>query len=367
MNPSVEIVVALAILVGLMWAVLSATRIRVPYLEIVAVVGLLAAVVWALLASLSVLVFGLSAADLSHEPEASITFPGARVERSVLSEAQLDIIWGGDVARFSRVYRTAAPLSEVVSFYRQELGSRGWFVLVGLTDFDACARGLLFSVRGVSATTFETQIYPHGRSTHPPECKQGTPPAPEAVALIAVGAFTVYIVTASQVQRRARRARGTPLRAVSGFARWGPAFAWVPYVFLDARPGPTIAPSELIVYVGIVLVVVGAAVALWAAFTLGSQFDLEPEVHRDHVVVRDGPYRFVRHPVYLGLGVHLVGACLASGNLVLTLGVLLVGLPLLYLRAYAEERLLRAELGPAYDAYAREVGMFVPRLVRRAG
>jgi protein-S-isoprenylcysteine O-methyltransferase Ste14 len=340
----------------------SAARIRVPYLEIVAVVGLMAAVVWALLASLSVLLFGLSAADLSHEPEASITFPGARVESAELSEAQPDIIWGGGVARFRRVYTTAAPPSEVVAFYRQELGARGWFVLVGLSDFDACARGLQFSMRRFSATTFETEIYPHGRFTHPPECKYGTPPAPEAVALIAVSAFTVYIATASQVQRRARRARGSPLRAVSGFARWGPAFAWVPYVVLDARPGPTIAPSELIVYVGIALVVVGAAFALWAASTLGNQFDLEPEVHRDHVVVRAGPYRFVRHPIYLGLAVHLVGACIASGNFVLILGVLLVGLPLFYLRAKAEEQLLRAELGPSYDAYAREVGMFLPRL-----
>jgi protein-S-isoprenylcysteine O-methyltransferase Ste14 len=364
-NHSAEIVVVLALLVGFIWAVLAATRIHVPYLEIVAVVGLLAAVVWALLASLSVLVFGLSAADLSHEPEASITFPGARVERAVLREAQLDIIWGGDVARFRREYRTAAPLSEVVGFYRQELGARGWHVLVGLGDFDACARGLQFTVRGLSAMTFETEMYPHGRFTHPPECKQGTPPAPEAVALIAVSAFTVYIGAASQVQRRARRARGGPVRAGGGVARWGPAFVWVPYVVLDSRPGPTIAPGELTVYVGIALIVVGAAFALWAASTLGNHFDLEPEVHKDHVVVRRGPYRFVRHPVYLGLGVHLVGACIASGNLVLILGVLLVGFPLLYLRARAEEQLLRAELGSAYDDYVREVGMFLPRVARR--
>jgi protein-S-isoprenylcysteine O-methyltransferase Ste14 len=357
-------VVALVLLVGLIWAVLSATRIQVPYLEIVAVVGLVAAVVWALLASLSVLVFGPSAADLSRVPEASITFPGARVERAVLSEAQLDIIWAGDVAHFRREYRTAAPFSEVVAFYRQELGSRGWYGLVGSGDFDACARGLQFTVRRLSAMTFETEIYPHSRFTHPPECKQGTPPAPEAVALIAVSAFTVYIAAASQLQRRARRARGNPVRAAGGVARWAPAFAWVPYVILDARPGPTIAPTGLTVYAGIALIVVGAAFALWAASTLGSQFDLEPEVHHDHVVVRRGPYRFVRHPVYLGLGVHLAGACIGSGNLVLILGVLLVGFPLLYLRARAEEQLLRAELGSSYEAYAREVGMFLPRLPR---
>ena len=330
MSP-LEIAIALAILIGLVWAVLSARGVHVhlPVLQITAVVGLLLAVVWALLASLSVLMFGLSAADLSHEPEASITFPGARVEREVLQEARFDLLWGGESAHFRREYRSAASLSDVVAFYRQELESRGWFALLGLANYDACARGLVFSLRGTSVNTFQTDISPFGRFTHPPECKQGTPPAPEAVALTAVIAFTVYIARASLFQRRARRARGAPLRAAGGVAQWAPAFAFVPYLFLNARPGPTIAPGELVVYAGLALIVAGAGFALWAASTLGSHFDLELEVHAGHAVVRDGPYRFVRHPVYVGLAVHLAGACIASGNLALTLGILLVGFPVL--------------------------------------
>ncbi len=215
----------------------------------------------------------------------------------------------------------------------------------------------------VSLTTLSRAV-PIGPMSVRARCYEGTPPPPEVAALMAVAAFIIYIAMASRLQRRARHDRGNPLRAVGGVARWGPAFAWVPYVVLDARPGPTVAPSELLVDVGLALIVVGASFALWAAFALGSEFDLEPEVHEGHVVVRRGPYRVVRHPVYVGMAVHLAGACIASGNLVLTFGVLLVGYPLLYLRARAEERLLRAELGPAYDAYAREVGMFVPLLGR---
>ena len=355
---------ALALLLGLVSVLVWAAR-RVPVLELIAGVGLLAALLWALLASLSVLAFGLSAADLSHEPEASITFPGARLELEVLEEARLDIIWGGDVARFRREYRTAAPLAEVVAFYRHELESRGWFVLLGLRDFDACARDLQFSVTWLTATKFETEIFPYGAYTYPHECKLGTPPAPETVALVAVVAFTAYIARASLLQRRARGVRGRPLRAAGGVARWGPAFAFVPYLILDGRPGPTTAPSELIVDIGIVLVVVGAAVAWWAASALGPNFDLEPEVHEGHGVVRGGPYRLVRHPVYVGIGVHLAGACFASGNLALIVGVLFAGFPLLYLRARTEEQLLRAELGSVYDAYTQDVGMFFPRWPRR--
>ena len=240
----------------------------------------------------------------------------------------------------------------------------------GSNRFDACARGLHLLVSASGTTflvAFSTLVGGRPTALVTTACFEGTPPPPEAVALIAAFTFTVYIATASRFQRNARRSRGAPLRAASGVAQWAPAFAFVPYLFLDARPGPTVAPGEVVVNVGLALIVAGAAFALWAAATLGGHFDLEPEVHQGHSVIRDGPYRFVRHPVYVGLAVHFAGACIASGNLALILGVLLVGLPLLYLRARAEEQLLRAELGPSYDSYAREVGMFLPRLPRRAG
>ena len=78
-----------------------------------------------------------------------------------------------------------------------------------------------------------------------------------------------------------------------------------------------------------------------------------------HIVDR-GPFAIVRHPVYFGLAVHFVGACLATGNWLLITGTLFVSFPALYVRAREEERLLRAQLGASYEAYARRVPMLVP-------
>jgi protein-S-isoprenylcysteine O-methyltransferase Ste14 len=94
--------------------------------------------------------------------------------------------------------------------------------------------------------------------------------------------------------------------------------------------------------------------------TLGRHFDTEVEVHSGHEVVRRGPYALVRHPVYSGLALHLLGACIATGNVLLIAGTLFGAIPAFYIRASVEERLLRTELGPAYAAYARDVGMLVP-------
>src|SRR5207247_8685805 len=116
------------------------------------------------------------------------------------------------------------------------------------------------------------------------------------------------------------------------------------YLVVAAGHGPELDRPDPLRGVGLVLVVLGIVFAIWAIATLGRHYDLELEIHRDHELVRNGPYRFVRHPVYTGLGLHFAGACLATGNLVLLAGTLLVTFPALLLRATTEERLLHERL-----------------------
>ena len=141
-----------------------------------------------------------------------------------------------------------------------------------------------------------------------------------------------------------------------------PYFFWVPYVVIWLRPGPDVAIDEALRWLGVVLSLVGIAFSLWAMVTLGRHYDLVLEVHQDHELVRRGPYALVRHPVYTGLALHFAGACLATGNLLLIAGTLLVSYPSFYARARAEERLLRDQFGGEYETYAREVPMLVPLL-----
>jgi protein-S-isoprenylcysteine O-methyltransferase Ste14 len=169
-----------------------------------------------------------------------------------------------------------------------------------------------------------------------------------------------YLVLAGGIRRRALgRGRQSVARA-GGLARWLPLLIFVPYLVMWIAPGPELDVPALLRWVGLGLVVVGPAFSYWSARTLGAHFDLDVEVHGGHEVVAHGPYRIVRHPVYLGIAIHFIGACLATGNLLLVAGTVLLTFPALYVRASAEERLLRDSLGPAYDAYARRVPMLVP-------
>jgi protein-S-isoprenylcysteine O-methyltransferase Ste14 len=168
------------------------------------------------------------------------------------------------------------------------------------------------------------------------------------------------MLSAQIAQRRAVARRGATLRTAGGLAALTPYFFWVPYLVILLRPGPELDVPIVVVWIGILLSVLGVAFSLWAILTLGRHYDLVLEVHEDHELVRRGPYALVRHPVYAGLAIHFAGTCIATGNLLLVAGTLLVSFPAFYLRARAEERLLRERFGAEYDKYARDVPMLVP-------
>lgn len=179
------------------------------------------------------------------------------------------------------------------------------------------------------------------------------------VSLVSIGAFVVV----AQVSRaRAVARRGATLSRVRGLAHYIAYFLFVPYLVITSRPGPELSVPDEVRWLGLLMIWLGVAFSIWAVVTLGRHYDLELEVHRDHELVRDGPYRLVRHPVYTGLAIHFLGACLATGNLLLIAGTLVISYPAFYMRARTEERLLRGRFGTAYDAYAREVPMLVPLL-----
>lgn len=113
---------------------------------------------------------------------------------------------------------------------------------------------------------------------------------------------------------------------------------------------------------GMVISAVGAAVALWCVFTFvssgrGTPAPFDPPRR----LVFQGPYRFVRNPMYLGAGLPLAGAALfyASWLLLLYTGLFFLITHLFVLRY--EEPTLRQTFGQAYAAYCDRVSRWRPR------
>ena len=79
-------------------------------------------------------------------------------------------------------------------------------------------------------------------------------------------------------------------------------------------------------------------------------------------LVRSGPYRLVRNPIYSGIVLAVLGAALVRGTIGALVGVMVVVLAL-WLKARMEERFLLAEFGEENAAYQREVKFLIPFIV----
>lgn len=114
--------------------------------------------------------------------------------------------------------------------------------------------------------------------------------------------------------------------------------------------------SALLVASGVV--VLGTLWTIWSLATLGRCFGLFPEVRG---LVLRGPYRLVRHPVYLGELASAVGLLIARPHPVVILLFALFAV-LQYGRTVYEERALAAAYPSDYPAYAQRVPRLVPGL-----
>jgi protein-S-isoprenylcysteine O-methyltransferase Ste14 len=127
------------------------------------------------------------------------------------------------------------------------------------------------------------------------------------------------------------------------------------------RIGLWIIDGDGVRWLGVLLSAAGGALRLWPVFVLGHRFSGLVAIQPGHVLVTNGPYRFIRHPSYLGLMIGAVGWVLAFRS---GIGLVLAALNLIPLiaRIRAEEALLRSEFGAAYESYCGNTCRLIPGL-----
>lgn len=114
-------------------------------------------------------------------------------------------------------------------------------------------------------------------------------------------------------------------------------------------------------WIGIALTTMGTAIAVWARYCIGEYWSARVTLKEGHQIIRSGPYRFVRHPIYTGILLAAAGTAIVVGEWRGTLAVCLL-LAAHSLKAWREERLLFTEFGEQYQAYRRSTGFLFPRL-----
>lgn len=192
------------------------------------------------------------------------------------------------------------------------------------------------------------------------------PPFPGDLALACLYALIVvekiYAMIFRQPTKDLANVTGDWTSVAVGLSYAAVMYAAIVEVFLRGS-GMTVPAAT-----GAGALVYAAAVALrYCAFHhlgRGWAVHLDRSDVRSRPLVRTGPYRWIRHPLYLGACLECVAVPLLLNAWGAGALALLVFCPLEVQRARYEERCLRDALDGAYTAYARDVPGFIPRLRR---
>lgn len=173
-------------------------------------------------------------------------------------------------------------------------------------------------------------------------------------------AWLLYWWIAAYGAKANRRKESVPSRLTHVIplliAVWLLASSRVPIAMLNT---PIASRSIALFACGAILTAAGIAFSVWARVHLAGNWSGSVTLKQDHTLVRDGPYRYVRHPIYTGLLMALIGSAIARDE---WRGVIAVALAFaaLWRKLGLEERWLTEIFGEDYRRYRREVRALIP-------
>lgn len=171
-----------------------------------------------------------------------------------------------------------------------------------------------------------------------------------AIAIVWIVFWIYWLASAVGVKEGKGSTRRVPVNGVTAVA-----------VLLAVRVlggGSLAVHSSALAAIGTVAFASGIALAVWARVHLGRNWGMPMTEKAEPELVTSGPYRLVRHPIYSGLLLALLGTVLVNNLVGLVLVALLGGY--FYYCASVEERNLTAKFPTAYPAYRSSAKMLIP-------
>ncbi|MGH8128123.1 MAG: methyltransferase family protein [Gammaproteobacteria bacterium] len=111
--------------------------------------------------------------------------------------------------------------------------------------------------------------------------------------------------------------------------------------------------------IGLIITAIALAFSVWARITIGRNWSGIVTVKQGHELIRNGPYRWVRHPIYTGLIFGFVGTALALDEWRGWLAVAIT-FAALWRKLRLEERWMSEQFGDQYIEYRKHTAALIP-------
>jgi protein-S-isoprenylcysteine O-methyltransferase Ste14 len=129
-------------------------------------------------------------------------------------------------------------------------------------------------------------------------------------------------------------------------------------VRVRAFKGHTATDDPWLLGIGLAVFLLGLALAVWARVYLGRNWGMPMTKKAEPELVTTGPYKTIRHPIYTGIILGMVGTTIAV-SLYWLVGVVVLGAYFIY-SAFSEDRYLAQTFPDTYPAYKRSTKMLIP-------
>ena len=139
-------------------------------------------------------------------------------------------------------------------------------------------------------------------------------------------------------------------------AVWLLAAARAPFAALNE---PIFPRTPGLYAAGVAVTALGLAFSVWARVHIADNWSATVTIKKDHRLVRDGPYRYVRHPIYTGILLGFVGSAIARDEWRAVLAVA-IAFAALWRKLRLEERWLTETFGDEYRRYREQVRALIP-------
>jgi protein-S-isoprenylcysteine O-methyltransferase Ste14 len=145
-------------------------------------------------------------------------------------------------------------------------------------------------------------------------------------------------------------------------ARWGMLLELVAYALLWQGPFWTRSPQTWQIAVSFLCFGLANLLSWSGSRALGRQLRADAAVGADHELIRSGPYRVVRHPIYASMLCVILGTGVLTASLPMLAGSILLFVIGTEIRIRAEDNLLASRFNREFESYQRTTARYIPFL-----
>jgi protein-S-isoprenylcysteine O-methyltransferase Ste14 len=113
---------------------------------------------------------------------------------------------------------------------------------------------------------------------------------------------------------------------------------------------------------GILLMFANVLFFLWVHISLGNNWSPIVELNKTHILITQGPYKYIRHPMYASIFIHCIALWLVTANIFIGLCAFLSFAIIYPFRIKSEEKMMIDKFGDEYKNYIKKTGRLFPKI-----